>query len=216
MPISNQPTGERFTLTAGSLGAYLRREHGERLGLDEFHEPGGLAGSIAERLRDADDAGAIRGPEEFVVSVAGCLDGDLIVLVNNGKLWAARAPIHSKQIPHAHSGGFEECCLTLQWLLDQASPLIVQLRAAAAPPDRDSGTSLLGRVARELLVETVKEERAQQPVDARASEEQLERHLATVSEQLAVALRSTVTAFNCTRPLLSGAVASEIAPGREQ
>jgi hypothetical protein len=200
MPVPDHQSPARFTLDASRLGNYLLEEHDERLGLDEFHEPGGLSGCIRDRISDANDAAAILGPDGYEVAVHACHDGDLIVTVNKDSTWAARAPIHSKRLPNTGDRSFDGCCATLQWLLDQATPLIAQVDRALdttlADASANPGDSrLLTRVAKELLLETLEEERDDQPADIRIADGEFAAHLQLLSELLGASLAETVAGF---------------------
>lgn len=190
----------RFTLDRQRLGEHLRREYGASRGLDECHEPGGLGGSLRQRLNDANDAGAIQGPDGYEVQVHPRYDGDIILTVSSSTTWVTRPPIESKHLRKADRTSFAECCETLQWLLDQATPLIAQLRAltthARCEPLNPEERSMLERVARELLMPSLAEERDAQDPQRRVDDTEFGRQLVTQASELAGRLRDTVAAFN--------------------
>jgi hypothetical protein len=204
VPIKDPQAAETFTLDMSRLGEHLVREHGSTLGLDEHHEPGGRGGSLRERIHDAYNAGAIGGPVGYEVSVHPRADGELIVAASSPTAHVMRAPIEAKHIPDAADGSFDACCRTLEWALAQATPLIGQLQTLELLPSSRSSTglTLLERVARELLSESLAEERADQEPQERLSNVQFERHLAGQAEQLAGSLRDMVAAFSRERETL--------------
>lgn len=206
MPQHDEQPSERFTLDTERLGEHLVGEYGARRGLDELHEPGGLGGSIRERMNDANDARAISGPDGYEVQIHPRYDGDVILTVNSSGARVACPTIDAKHLRQVEGASFEEGCQTMQWLLDQASPLIGQLRALtprAITDTRESeDLSLLQRVARELLIDALSEERDDQDPKERASLEEFEGHLVMQADQLASRLHDIVAAFNAERPIL--------------
>ena len=207
---------ERFTLDAEQLGGFMEREHGHRLALDESHETGGLAGSISGRILEANDAGAITGPDGFEVHALSCNDGDLMIAVASPSGWACLAPIHPKHIPYRPAGTFDACRETLEWVLERASGLIGQLRSAAcfqSSASTGADMTLLGRVACELLSERLEHERESQDPQLRTSDEQLERYVLLYALLLTNRLHQAVAAFDAERqplPFRSGEIAPRI------
>ncbi len=197
VPTNDSHAAEAFTLDMSRLREHLVREHGNTRGFDDRHEPGELGGSLGELIHDANDAGAICGPAGYEVSVHPRADGELIVAASSPTAHVMRAPIDTKHIPDASDGSLVACCRALEWVLEQATPLIGQLQTLELlPPSLSTGLPLLERVARELLSEPLAEERADQEPQERLSEAQFDQHLGEQAEQLAGWLRDTVAAFN--------------------
>ena len=81
--MSESVTVEALRLDRGKLRARLEHDFGDELpGLDASHE-GGLPALLAERVGDANDGGAIVGPENTDVQAYG-LDDSVVICVQRG------------------------------------------------------------------------------------------------------------------------------------
>jgi hypothetical protein len=193
---------QTFTLDRRLFAEYLERVHATRLGVDERTGPAGFTGSLCERLKEADDAGAIIGPPGYHVNGHALHDGDLIIYVSTPSgPRISHAPIEAKHVRATKPGSFDDCCETIDWILVHANPMLAtMLDIRQLLEDRAGPGSVLQRAARALLHDPIHEAYAEQDPRVQVTRSELERFIDTQSDELASVLRNVVESFNNQRP----------------
>lgn len=125
-----------FALDRERFAHYIRREHGELVGIDLLAESG-FAAAIECRFCDAGEAEAIVAPPGLEVIVYALSDS-LIVAVREVEV-PVRLPVNLRQLATisfetkyvADSGNdsFEEACAVIEALFERASALLPSFRA---------------------------------------------------------------------------------------
>lgn len=198
----DQQSPATFTLDRRRLAAHQEHEHAVTLGVSESM-PGGLTGSLCERLKEANE-GAITGPEGYEVHAYSIDDGDLTILVSAASgPRVSHEPIEAKHIRPTPEGSFEELCATIEWILERANPMLDLLQdVRQARGETEPQLTLLHRVARELLDQPIGEAYDDQDADERVTREEFEQFLGEQADELARRLRETVEVFNVDRAML--------------
>jgi hypothetical protein len=201
MPDQEQSTSGWFALDASQLAAFQEREQGRRLGAAESME-GGLTGSLCQRLSEANNAGAITGPHGYEVRAHSIDGGDLMIQVHAERgPWISHAPIEAKSIPTESEGSFRHICAAIEWILCKANPMLEQLREVRElRGETGAELTLLQRVARDLLRESIEEEYDDLDEDERITRHELDEFLGEQADALADELRDTVQSFTVDRP----------------
>lgn len=153
------PVCEAFSLDHPKFREHLEREYGEPAGLDTLPEDGGLPVALAQRLKDARDCDAIRGPQNTVVQ-AYPLDDALLISVRERKdppdVPLRQIATHAFEVNHIarrRDESFDTCCAAIEEVLAHATQLLPLLRALQtgerhADPDPKAS---VGRLAADTL-----------------------------------------------------------------
>jgi hypothetical protein len=129
------PVCEAFSLDHPKFREHLERVYGEPADLDALPEDGGLPVALAQRLKDARDCDAIRGPQNTVVYAYPLADSLLISVREREDppdVPLRQIAAHAFDINHIarrRDESFAACCSAIEEVLAHATELLPLLRA---------------------------------------------------------------------------------------